>query len=436
MRSLHLLTDDVLQEKIYGARVGDLKVFVFPKTGFRRKYAEAFVRYGSNDNAFVPPGEFGSVNLPPGIAHFMEHKMFEKSWGEAFSAFARLGASANAYTSNNYTSYLFWTLDNFEKSLELLMDVVFAPYFTSESVAKEQGIIGQEIRMYQDDPGSRLFRETMEAMYMVHPVRFDVAGSEESISKISADLLNLCHKSFYKPANVSLFLAGDLEPEHALRVAERAITSVGRRVDAAFSKGSDQPPARIRPQEPLRVSEDREVCLPVPTPLVQVSWKLEPPGNAGDLIVTREIALSILLNTLFGKSSEFFTKVYEDGIVDDLSIVQEVWPDYAFAGIVAQSSSPEEFSQKVRAEIEEAGQGKKRQCLEEDFERNKKAVMGRYITLFDSFGAVGEMQVHLDDIGLHIFTYADILKNLGFDAILGNLHLFKADQSVRVIVKK
>ena len=161
LNRLTTLKDDLLNEEIHGAIIDGITVFVLPKKGFRRKYAEVFINYGSNDNAFIPYGTQAPVHVPPGIAHFLEHKMFEKPWGEAFSAFASIGASANAYTGNNYTSYLFWTLENYEKALELLMEVVFSPYFTDETVEKEKGIISQEIRMYEDQPSSRLFKETI-----------------------------------------------------------------------------------------------------------------------------------------------------------------------------------------------------------------------------------------------------------------------------------
>ncbi len=444
------LVNETLREQIYCESVGGLQVFVLPKKGFRRKYAEMFVHYGSNDNAFIPPGETQPVEVPAGIAHFMEHKMFEKPWGEAFSAFAKLGASANAYTSNNYTSYLFWTLENFQDCLKLLMDIAFTPYFTPESVAKEQGIIGQEIRMYDDDPGSRLMRETMEALYSKHPVRLDVAGTQDSISQIDAELLYLCHSSFYRPANMSLFVAGDFARESVVGAVEDALASLNlpcssgsaprAAADPSGGQGAvvsadDQVPKRLRPQEPPQVGGNREIILPVPIPLVQVAWKLEPPGEDGRQLVALEMATSILLNILFGKSSRFFTEIYEDGLVDDLSSAHEGWPDYAFATVVAQSSSPEELAQRIWAEVEGAKNGARRRELEEDFLRSKKASAGRYVTLFDSLDTVGEMQVHLHHVGQDIFSYGKILESLPFDLVLESLQGLRRDRSVQVVVR-
>ncbi|MGI6642987.1 MAG: EF-P 5-aminopentanol modification-associated protein YfmH [Bacillota bacterium] len=427
------LVSEMLREMIYCECVGGLRVFFLPKKGFRRKYAEIFIHYGSNDNIFVPPGQTEAVEVPAGIAHFMEHKMFEKTWGEAFSAFARLGASANAYTSNNCTSYLFWTLESFRESLALLMDVAFTPYFTRESVIKEQGIIGQEIRMYDDDPGSRLMRETLEALYSRHPVRIDVAGTQDSITQIDTDLLYLCHSSFYRPPNMSLFVAGDLTKEEVIDAVDEALEAVRYSDSGEISRNTIA--QRLRPAEPPEVGANREISLPVPIPLVQVAWKLDPIPDDGRRLVIQEIATSTLLNILFGKSSEFFTKVYEDGLVDDLSLSNESWPDYAYATVVAQSSSPEELVQRIWDEIKEAKNGARRKQLEEDFVRSKKASVGRYITLFDSLDTVGEMQVHLHRVGQDIFSYGKILDSLLFELILESLNDLRRDRSVRVIVK-
>ncbi len=262
-----VLRDDILQEEIHSSKISGMNVFVLPKPGFKRKYAEVFVRYGSNDNAFHVPGK-GLVQVPPGIAHFLEHKMFEKSWGEAFGAFARLGASANAYTANNYTSYLFWTLDNLREALDLLFRVALEPYFTEESVAKEQDIIGQEIRMYDDEPGSRLVREVLQALYLEHPVRIDIAGTEESIKQIDKDLLYTCHSVFYRPWNMALFVGGDVDPGQVFDLAGRFVQDFG----------PEKPIERARPVEPPFVGKDAVINLPVPVPMVQVAWKHDPPG--------------------------------------------------------------------------------------------------------------------------------------------------------------
>ena len=436
MTDAHVLENHVLREQIFVESLGGLRVFILPKKGFRRKYAEISVRYGSNDNTFIPPGKKEPVCVPAGIAHFLEHKMFEKEWGEAFSRFAKLGTSANAYTTNNYTSYLFWALENFVESLKLLMEMAFVPHFSEQSVKKEQGIIGQEIKMYDDDPGSRLMRETMEALYSEHPVRLDVAGTVDSIAEINPELLYLCHSSFYRPKNMSLYLAGDFTKDDVMEAATNALKHVNLpTVTAGPTSTGDNEVKRMRPKESMTVEGNREVSLPVPTPLVQVAWKLPIKKASGPDMLAEEMATSILLNTLFGKSSQFFMDAYEDGLVDDLGSSHEAWPDYAYATVVAQSVSPEKFSDRVWGEIERAQKDGSQMDLEEDFNRSKKAAAGRYITIFDSLDGVGGMQARLADIGLDVFTYGELLQNLSFDLVLESLRNFIKDRSVRVIVR-
>ncbi len=418
-----VLSDDFVKEEIVSTTVDGLRVYVLPKPGFRRKYAEMFVHYGSNDNSFVS-ADGRQVEVPPGIAHFLEHKMFEKEWGEAFSEFAKFGASANAYTSNNYTSYLFWTLDTWKESLGLLLDVALTPHFTEESVVKEQGIIGQEIRMYNDEPGSRLVRETMESLYLRHPVRIDIAGTEQSISAITKDLLYLCHETFYRPANMALYLAGDLNPNEVFEVA-------GEYVRRYASKGPGKVVDRTRPDEPAEVGQDAEVSLPVPVPMVQIAWKDQPTQDPAAL-VQEELGASILLDILFGRSSEFFSKVYEEGLVDELSSTYESWPDYAYASVAAQTMRPEELVARVQEEVERV---RKTGVSEEDFERAKRASTGRFYTLFDSFDTVGEMHVHLQDIGTDVFSYGRALRALTLDDVNRKFDALLPGRSVRTIVR-
>ena len=418
-----VLRSDRLREEIVSGRVEGLRVFVLPKKGFRRKYAEIFVHYGSNDNAFVPPGG-QKVEVPPGIAHFLEHKMFEKEWGEAFSRFASIGASANAFTTNNYTSYLFWTLDRWQEALELLFEVAFTPYFTPESVAKEQGIIGQEIRMYNDEPGSRMARDLLQALYSNHPVRLDIAGTEESIKQIDRDLLYLCHRTFYCPGNMSLFVAGDLNPDTVFESAANLMRRFARRCQGV--------PERLRPDEPLSVGKDVETHLPVPVPMLGVAWKDVPPGEGGPELVRQELAGSLVLDLLFGKSSDFFSQVYEEGLADHVSASYEAWPDYAFALVEAQTAKPEELADRIRGHMESA---RSKGIPEEDFARVKQASLGRFVTLFDSLDTVAEMQAHLDDAGLDIFKYGEILRDLRLEDVLEKLEHLRLDRSVRVIIR-
>lgn len=207
-----------LQETLYTEKMpGGLQVFILPKAGFKKTYATFTTRYGSVDNHFQVEGR-EEIRVPDGIAHFLEHKMFEEPTGDIFSNFANKGASANAFTSFDRTTYLFTATEHIEDNLTTLIDFVQHPYFTDENVEKEKGIIGQEIQMYRDNPDWRSYYGLIEAMYSKHPIRIDIAGTVESISKITKGTLYECYNTFYHPSNMILFVVGGINPESIMEL--------------------------------------------------------------------------------------------------------------------------------------------------------------------------------------------------------------------------
>jgi predicted Zn-dependent peptidase len=422
LRRLPVLKNRLLDEEIHAAVISGMNVFVLPKRGFRRQYAEICVNYGSNDNVFIPHGAESPVCVPPGVAHFLEHKMFEKSWGDAFSAFASFGASANAYTTNNPTSYHFWSLDNYDKGLELLAEVVFVPYFTKESVEKEKNIIAQEINMYEDQPDWRIFRETLGRLYKEHPVRLDIAGNYESIQQIDENILHVCHENFYCPENTTLFMAGDFDPDQVLELAGKVI--------AKYVHAPRKPPVRVRPDEPSNVDCDVRISLPVPTPLLNVGWKDNHLLNGREML-KREIACTFLLDIMFGKSSDFFAEVHNRGLTDDLGFSYEAWPDYAFAIVSAETEDPDALNEMILAEaerIQEEG------IDEREFERKKKAALGRFITVFRSFESVAMSQIRLSSLGEDLFSYGTVIESLNIFDINASMDCLAQGMKVSVIV--
>ncbi len=206
-----------LDETLYYEKLENgLDVYILPKKGFSKTFVTFTTKYGSVDRTFVPLGESQSITVPDGIAHFLEHKMFEKEDGDVFQKFSEYGASANAFTSFTRTAYLFSSTDNIYKSTETLLNFVQEPYFTEATVNKEKGIIGQEITMYDDQPDWRLYFGTIENMYHTHPVKIDIAGTIESIDGITADHLYTCYNTFYHPSNMLLFAIGAVEPEEMM----------------------------------------------------------------------------------------------------------------------------------------------------------------------------------------------------------------------------
>ena len=214
------IKSELLCEKYYKVKHSSgLSIYVYPMEGYSSTYAIFGTKYGSINNAFkVDGGEV--LKVPDGIAHYLEHKLFEGEDGDAFSKYAKTGASANAFTSFDRTCYLFSCSDNFYENLDILLKFVQAPYFTPENVEKEQGITGQEIRMYDDNPGWRVMFNLLKGMYHNHPVRIDIAGTVESIAQIDDTLLYECYNTFYHPSNTVMVIVGDFEPEKVIKEVE------------------------------------------------------------------------------------------------------------------------------------------------------------------------------------------------------------------------
>ena len=268
-----------------------LTILLCPMEGYSTAYAMFSAKVGSIDTTFKTQREEDFVEVPAGIAHFLEHKMFECDDGDAFAKYAKTGASANAFTSFDRTAYLFSCTGNFRESLEILLDFVSRPYFTPETVQKEQGIIGQEIRMYDDDPGWRSLFNLLGAIYHVNPVRLDIAGTTESIAEITSDLLYRCYHTFYSLGNMVLTVAGNFRPEEVLETADKIL-----------QKGEDVHIQWRKAEEPREVASPYvEQSLSVSTPLFQLGFK----GEAGDSLTNlrRQVADEILLEILCGESS-------------------------------------------------------------------------------------------------------------------------------------
>ena len=242
-----------------------LQVCVVPKPEHAKKYAFFATRYGGMDTRFCLDGKW--LDTPAGIAHYLEHKMFDTKEGNALQELAKNGAEPNAFTSNAMTGYYFDSTEHFEENLEILLSFVSIPYFTEESVAKEQGIIGQEIRMIEDNPDWQLYTRMMQALYQKSTARTSIAGTVESISHITAETLYDCHKAFYTPSNMVLTVAGDVEPEEVVRIAREILPKEpGGHIERDY--GGEEDGAAAKPEKELRME--------VSTPIFQLGFKAEP----------------------------------------------------------------------------------------------------------------------------------------------------------------
>ena len=391
-------------EKLEFTRVGEqmyheklengLNVFVFPKPEHQKGYAFFATNYGGMDMRFCLDGEWHDT--PAGVAHYLEHKMFDTQDGNALQELAANGASPNAFTSNAITGYYFESTEKFEENLKILLSFVSVPYFTQESVDKEQGIIGQEIRMYEDDPDWEVYLNLMNAMYRSHPVKENVAGSVESISHITADTLYACHKAFYDPANMVLCVAGNVDPQHICAVAREILPKQPGPI--ALKDYGEKEPDRV-----VRGSVEKEMA--VSTPLFQLGYKGDAPQR-GEEGLRQELVGELALEALLGSSTSLYARLYRQGLINQkFSYGYDSYPGCAFLCAGGESPDPDAVR---RAVAEEAGRIGREGIDGKLWERMKKGVYGGKVRGLNSFEnlCVGQAQAFF--AGVDYLRFADL----------------------------
>ncbi len=348
-----------------------LVIYVIPKKGYFKSAAVFAANYGGSDMRFRLAGEWHDT--PAGVAHFLEHKMFDmEGGGNALTLLSANGASPNAFTSSGMTAYHFESTENFEDNLRILLKFVSRPYFTEDSVAKEQGIIGQEIRMTEDDPEFAVYQNLMKSLYAENPIRVSVAGTVESIAKITAKTLYYCHEAFYNPSNMVLCVAGDIDPARVEAIA-REILPPEKRETAERDYGQKEKP---RPASGLS-----DVKMEVAVPLFMAGVKLDVPDR-GQERQRRELLMDFAMNLLLGKSSPLYARLYADGLINNtFSGGSTFFPGGAAAVFGGESRDP---SAVCAAVIEEAASFASNSLRTELFQRLKKAALGDEIRSFNS----------------------------------------------------
>ncbi len=397
----HPLTGDTLYRT---AHPSGLDILVWPQPEASAAYAVFATRYGSVHNT-LPTPDGGSETVPAGIAHYLEHKLFESEEGDAFTRFAATGADANAYTSFDRTAYLFQATENILPSLEILLDFVQHPYFTPETVQKEQGIIGQEIRMCEDDPDRCVLFNLLQSMYHTHPVRIDIAGTVESIADITADLLYRCYARYYNLHNMVLVVAGRITPDEVQDAANRLL-----RPAAAF------PPAPFAVDEPRDVKQTYiEEAMPVAAPLFYLGFK-EPPAATDAATVAGS---RLLLELIAGKSSPLYAHLMEEGLINEqFGTEYFAGPGYGVWLFGGESADPARVEAAVCAEITRL----QTEGIPQDrFEQLKRGVYGSIVSGLDDTAACGELILsHVLD-GLQPLEELDALAAMTTDALNAQL---------------
>ena len=401
-----------------------LTMLLCPMKGFSTAYATFSANVGSVDTSFKTQDDDDFVDVPEGIAHFLEHKMFEKPEGDAFALYAKTGASANAYTSFEKTAYLFACTDKFAESLEILLDLVRRPYFTKESVQKEQGIIGQEIRMYDDDGDWRVQFNLLRALYHNNPVRIDIAGTVESIAKIDHELLYRCYRTFYNLNNMVLSVAGNFEIETVLRVVDKLI----------------KPDEKVIEITHREIEEPEEVCqelieqrLSVAAPLFQLGFKGKSEGVTGNF--KNQVLDEMLAELIAGEATPLYRRLYDAGLINS-TFGSEIMAgrDYMCAIFSGESREPEKVAAEIKAEIMRM----RREGIDQQmFELCKRATYGRYIGMFGRTESVAGLMSAAYFAGVEdMYSLLDLVAGVTLDQLRERLEIaYNPERSALSIVR-
>jgi predicted Zn-dependent peptidase len=366
-----------LQEELFHEKLPNgLNVYILPKKGFNKTYATFTTKYGSVDNTFVPFEKDEFVKVPDGIAHFLEHKLFEKEDGDVFQQFSKQGASANAFTSFTRTAYLFSSTSDVEKNLETLVDFVQDPYFSEKTVEKEKGIIGQEITMYDDNPDWRLYFGLIQNLYQNHPVKIDIAGTIESISHITKDWLYECYNTFYHPSNMLLFIVGPVDPNQIMnQVRDNQAKKDYKDMPEIKRKFEDEPTQAAEKQQVMQMNVQTSKCL--------VGIKALHVDQSGDEMLKNELTMNLFLDLLFGKSSENYDWLYNEGLIDETfsyDYTQE--QGFGFAMVGGDTREPDQLAGKLQEMLLAAKKGGL--FNNDQLERAKKKKIGAFLRAVNS----------------------------------------------------
>lgn len=399
----------LLREKYFEyTHESGLKVYVFPKK-MTSTYALFATKYGSIDNCFRLEGEEEFTTVPEGIAHFLEHKMFTAQDGsDAFDRFALYGADANAYTSYDKTVYLFSCSENFDKCFSELIDFVTHPYFTDETVEKEQGIIAQEIRMTDDLPSLRSYYGMLRGLYCVHDIRKNICGSAESISRITPRLLYRCNEVFYSPSNMAMVVCGDVDPEDIY-------AQVCRDIGGGFGKAGVI--ERKREKEPREICSRRVQCkMQVAKPQFTIGIKdNDVPKKPSDR-ARRDAIMSMINDLLFSQTGELYNSLYEEGLISpDMSSSYTISESFAFHSVSGESYEPETVFERVLALVEKV---RREGFGIEDFERCRKVFYSSFVREFDSTDDIANNLIAFVFDGIEMFDYADIIASISYDEVM------------------
>ncbi|HZW67231.1 MAG TPA: pitrilysin family protein [Pseudogracilibacillus sp.] len=426
MNKIRKISYDHIEETLYEKTLSNgLSVFLLPKPQMTKSFGIFMTNYGSMHNNFTPLGSETKITVPDGIAHFLEHKLFEKEDHDVFSDFMQLGASPNAYTSFSKTAYLFSTTANVHENVETLLDFVQEPYFSDASVEKEKGIIAQEINMYDDEPGWRSFMGAIKNMYAQLPINIDIAGTVESIQDITKEHLYTCYETFYHPNNMALFVVGNFD-----------VNSLGKLIEdnqAAKSFKDAQPLDVSLPSEPAQVvRKTSTINLPVSMPRVTLGIKEDEQELHGEALLRREMIQEMVLDYLFSQSGPFYQVLSEEQLIDDsFNFSATVEEEYNFTLISSQTENPEKLVAKLKQLLNST---KDMKIDEKTYQIMQNKKIGELLRELNSLEEIASQFLHYHFANISYFELIPFVQTITVDEINQYLSNWISDERITTFI--
>ena len=405
---MQVIENDLIKEKVYIKKLKNgLTMMCIPKKNTSKKYIIFATNYGSMDDRFIVPGEENETIVPDGVAHFLEHKLFEQENGRnSLDVLSSLGVNANAYTTNNHTAYLYECTNNFYEALDEFMNYVQSPYFTDENVEKEKGIINQEIGMYDDQPEWKVYLNALEALYVKNKVKIDPAGTVQTVSKINKEILYKCYNNFYKSSNMVIVVSGNFEAEEIFKEIEKRV----------IKEDSKEIAKKVFEEEPEEVNKKlikKNMDVNIPIFMLGIKCKKINSINILDNSIEqirKHIAVDIILDIILGSGSKLYNELYDEGLIfSEFSSMYEYARDYSHILIQSQSYEYEKVVDRMKKQFEEF---KNTGFNDVDFNRSKRKNYGMYVREFEDVESIGNNFVDSFFKGINPFDFIEESKNI------------------------
>ena len=401
MYKINVKTDKILNNKLYHTKLDNgLSVFVFPQKNFSKSIGMFGTKYGSIDRACnILDGK--ESKIPDGVAHFLEHKLFEQEEANALDLFSQIGMNANAYTSYDHTVYYFETTKEIEKGIKTLIKLVRTPYFTEQNVEKEKGIIAQEINMYNDEPGFQAYMTVLKELYKKHPISIDIAGSVDSIQNITKDTLYECYNNFYNLDNMFFIVVGDVVPEDVIKIINEELKKYKVNNNENIKK------VEIKDEDKVEYKEINKK-MNVYMPIITYGFKLKPKNGLESL--KEKLVISIIESMYFSKLSKFYEEMYDKNIIDiPLDLSYESGKNYAILLLTAQTKEKEKIKICINNYLKEINTKK---FDKELFENVKREKYGDLIYSYDNIDTFWREAIMQELFDIPVFSAIEMLNNI------------------------